>query len=288
MKFFLYLCLVIALGSLAACTKHPASDAHDGAKRSIICFSPALTEIAFAIGAGNTVTGVSSFCNWPMAARSRVSVGGVANPNFEVMRTLNPNLIFLQSDMPEITQFCQKYDVSQHVLPIETFADITNAVYAVGAVTMKQENAQKVCNDIVTSWSQIRSKRVSPPVPAFICLWREDGAVAAASTISSDSFLADALACAGGSNICADVKGAYPTVSSEIVKVRQPRVIFEMRPGRFLSQQQHDRIVKEWQALYGEETNVNVVILTNDYIMIPGPRVTKTAELFFKTISIYN
>ena len=288
MKLFLLFLMIALITSLSACSDSSATGTQHNTNNSVVCFSPALTEITFAVGAGNIVTGVSSFCNRPPEARTRISVGGVMNPNFEVLRTLNPSHVFLQGEMPKVKQFCTQYDISYSSFTIETFSDITNTIRRIGSYTENQSQAEIVCIKTVESWETIRKNRISPPVSAFICLWREDGPVAAASTISADSFLADALECAGGSNICADVSGAYPTVSREILTHRQPRVIFDMRPDSFLSPRHHQKIVNEWNDIFNNDDAVKIVVLTNDFILIPGPSITRIAELFSDALSTHN
>ena len=55
----------------------------------IICFSPAITEIVFGLGAGENIIAVSDFCNYPPEAKHKLNIGGFINPSFEQILLLS-------------------------------------------------------------------------------------------------------------------------------------------------------------------------------------------------------
>ena len=65
----------------------------------IISLAPSNTQIAFAIGIGNRVVGVTDYDHYPydfsawIAAGNMTSIGGVSTPNKETIASLNPDLI---------------------------------------------------------------------------------------------------------------------------------------------------------------------------------------------------
>jgi len=97
------------------------------------------------------------------------------------------------------------------------------------------------------------------------------------------SFINEALEIAGGSNICSDVIGAYPTVSAEVILARQPEIIFELRPGEKINEK---KLRKDWSFL--KHKSSKVVFITNGFAMVPGPRIVDLAELFKTRISQIN
>jgi ABC-type hemin transport system substrate-binding protein len=56
----------------------------------IVSLIPAVTEMLFAIGAGDQVVGVSSFDTYPAEVETKPKVGGLFDPNFERILTLRP------------------------------------------------------------------------------------------------------------------------------------------------------------------------------------------------------
>ena len=62
----------------------------ESAPQRIISMSPAITEILFEIGAGDKVVGVTDFCVYPPKAAKLPKLGGILNPNVEVMISIRP------------------------------------------------------------------------------------------------------------------------------------------------------------------------------------------------------
>ncbi len=51
----------------------------------------------FALELGDKVVGVTDYCNYPPEASKKDSVGGFADPNIEVILTLEPDLVLAGS-----------------------------------------------------------------------------------------------------------------------------------------------------------------------------------------------
>ena len=59
----------------------------------IVSMAPNVTEILFALGLGGRVVGVTRFCDWPPEAKAIPKIGGLIDPNIEVIRSLDPDLV---------------------------------------------------------------------------------------------------------------------------------------------------------------------------------------------------
>src|ERR1041385_4233644 len=58
----------------------------------VVSLAPSITEILYAIGLTDEIVGVSEFCDYPAAAKQKPKVG-YANPNVEVIISLQPDLV---------------------------------------------------------------------------------------------------------------------------------------------------------------------------------------------------
>ena len=63
------------------------------APRRIVSLVPGVTEILFAIGAQETLVGVTDFCDYPPEARRKARVGDMLAPNLEALVSLKPDLV---------------------------------------------------------------------------------------------------------------------------------------------------------------------------------------------------
>ncbi len=248
-------------------------------QKRIIALSPAITEIIYAIGADDDIIAVSDFCNYPPEAKKKQKVGGAINPSYEQILVSKPDLIIYQGLMSKIKKFCKSYKIPACNVQLDNWKTITNSIQQIGNKTGYSKSAIKLRNQMAKKWNKIRDLAVKKkPVPVLVCVGRETGPVASCTTIGKNSFINEALTIAGGSNVCEDVIGAYPTIAAEVIAARQPSIIFELRPGQKINEEQ---IIKEWEIL---NKNCRIFILTNDFLMVPGPRITKIAEEFRKKL----
>src|SRR5881296_3843876 len=65
--------------------------------KRIVSTAPSITETLFALGLGDRVAGVSTYCHYPPEAASRPRVGTYLRPNVEAIVALRPDLVILQS-----------------------------------------------------------------------------------------------------------------------------------------------------------------------------------------------
>src|SRR6266446_2487189 len=63
--------------------------------RRIVSLSPAITELLYALGAGDRVVGRTTWCDYPPDVRAVVSVGDGLNPNLEAIVARRPDLVVL-------------------------------------------------------------------------------------------------------------------------------------------------------------------------------------------------
>jgi iron complex transport system substrate-binding protein len=59
----------------------------------VVSTSPAVTEIMFALGAGDLLVGRTDFCVYPEEAAQIPTIGGISNLNVERILSLNPDLV---------------------------------------------------------------------------------------------------------------------------------------------------------------------------------------------------
>src|SRR5206468_12600363 len=74
------------------------------ASHRIVSTAPSVTEILFALGAGDQVVGDTAYCNYPEAAKRKPKIGGYATPNIELILALNPDLVFVNDRRPNVAE----------------------------------------------------------------------------------------------------------------------------------------------------------------------------------------
>jgi ABC-type Fe3+-hydroxamate transport system, periplasmic component len=59
----------------------------------IVSLAPGITETLWALNLDDKIVGVTTFCDWPAAARTKPQIGGFTNPSIEKIVSLKPDLI---------------------------------------------------------------------------------------------------------------------------------------------------------------------------------------------------
>jgi iron complex transport system substrate-binding protein len=190
----------------------------------VVSLSPSVTEILFAVGAGQTVVGVTEFCNYPPEAARRTVVGGFSGPTISVDRiaALKPDLVFLSADMHgRIVELLEDLRINTFALEPRNFEDIYIAVEQIARITGTEEGAARVNAEMrekIRAAGERWRGRERPGV--FWEIGDEPLMTTGAST-----FISEAINLGGGRNIFGDVSELWPMVSAEQVLLRQPEWI---------------------------------------------------------------
>src|SRR6266542_587400 len=113
-KFNAFLLALTALLLFAGCGRTGAPAGEAGDRRSftdglgravsitpnpqrIISLAPNVTEILFALGLESRVVGVTSYCDFPEAAKAKDRVGDTLRPNLEKIVSLKPDLVVVST-----------------------------------------------------------------------------------------------------------------------------------------------------------------------------------------------
>lgn len=260
-----------------------ASGTDSAAPMRVISMGPNITEAIFALGQGDRLVGVTDFCIYPPEAKDLPRVGGFFNPNLERMTALRPDLVVLQGKHDKVDAFCRAEKVATLHVAMDSIATIYSGITALGGALGACTQAHDMNNAIRRALDSVRAA-VAPFArkKVFVSLGRAMGSMAHLYTVGGASFVSELIAIAGGDNIFADVKQPYPEVSKESLIKRAPDVILEMRPGEHISDARQKQIAAQWHifANVPAVSNHRVYIITEDFVLLPGPRIGKAAHVF--------
>src|SRR6184192_4740571 len=105
--------------------------------RRIVSLSPAVTELLFALGAGDWVVGRTTWCDYPPAERAVPSVGDGLNPNLEAVAARRPDLVILyRSALNETAaQQLARLGIAAAVVRQDRLEDLARAAGLVATLT---------------------------------------------------------------------------------------------------------------------------------------------------------
>jgi iron complex transport system substrate-binding protein len=271
-------CLAVFLLS-AVCLVIPASAAAGTPKR-IISLAPNITEILFAVGLGDRVIGVTSFCDYPSEARGKPKVGGMSNPSLEAVVSLKPDIVMMTTDgnPKDFAERLRSLRIKTYVFKARRLSELPQGIRDMGIALGVREKAAALAGEIESSMSNF--SRLTPhasrkPKVLFI-VWPEPLIVAGPGT-SVD----DAISLLGAENIASKAVTEYPKYSMEEIIRQDPDVIFIGKGHadmRDMSKGLIERIAVVRAVKKGD------VFFLSDSLYRLGPRVTYGIEEMAKCL----
>jgi len=128
--------------------------------RKVVSLVPAITEIIFRLGAGDSVVGVTYHDTHPPEATQKQIVGGFFAPLPEIIASLEPDAIFISSLHQDIRQrfssgTCRIIEMEAH-----SVSDLYDNIRIIGMIFHKSQTAGELVRDIQADLTLI-SKKVS-------------------------------------------------------------------------------------------------------------------------------
>jgi len=197
----------------------------------IISLAPSTTEVLFALGLGDRVVGVTTFCDYPAEAKAKPKIGGMSNPSLEAIVSLKPDLVVMTMDgnPREIEDRLRSLKISTHVFTSRTLAELPQGIRAIGAATGAVIRGESLAKEMESALAAVRlrahdsvRKHASPlKRKVLFIVWPEPLIVAGPGTA-----IGDAIDLLGLENTAANANTTYPRYSIEEVIRQAPDVLF--------------------------------------------------------------
>ena len=245
----------------------------------VVSLAPNLTEILFAIGAGDIVIGRSAHCNYPPAALALPIVSDMSTPNYERLLRLRPDLALMSFAGNSGAAYNKLLDLglTPFAIATESIDGTLAAIDTIGHLIGRRNQARELVVAIRASIDSVHAlARARSTVSAFIVLDR-----APLMTVSG-GFINEALEIAGGRNIAAGNPVTYPRYSREDVLRSDPDVIIVPSDSAVPASSLLSTF-PEWSRLRAIR-NGRVRALPPDVLFRPGPRLAESIDLIFKAL----
>lgn len=274
------LLLCLPLGTLA----QPAAHA---LPQRIVSLIPATTEMLFAMGAGSRIVGISNYDEFPPEVARIARVGGLVDPNVELLLSLKPDLVVAYDSQRELKQQLQRAGIPFFNYAHRGLADITETMKALGDRVGARREADAAVARIETQLAAIRARVAGRAAPkTLLVIGREPATLRQIHASAGYGFLHDVLLLAGGTDALADLGRQSAVLSTEMVLTRAPDVIIELHYGESLRPEDTDRERRVWNALPSVPAvrNGRVYLLSGNQFVVPGPRIVIAAEQFARAL----
>lgn len=276
--------LVLTLASIACYRQKPAarevktrSFTDDLGRRielpetvdSIVSLAPNLTEIVFAVDAGDKLVGVTTFCNYPPEAKSIKKVSDTQKPNIESIIALRPQVVLVStaSQLEAFTKTLDQQGIKVFVTNPNSLDDIYKSIQNIGGIVGKAQTADDLVFKLKNRVANARGPIVYGSIPKVFVQIDKDSLY----TIGKDSYITDIISRAGGASATAELATAYPNISRETALAMNPDVII-------ISESDNNREPNEVFRNSPAVKNGRVYRINADLLSRPGPRVVDALE----------
>lgn len=241
------------------------------AKR-IISLTPHLTETVFSAGAGDRLVGVSSYSDFPEAARVLPGVGDADRLDLEKIIMLEPDLVMAWhgSNQAGIRKL-EKLGIRVFVTRAERLEDISRLLRIAGQLAGTRIPADQAAEAFDTALLQVRKRYANrTPVSVFQMIWHQP-----LMTVNGSHIINDIIRICGGINVFAAATLVTPAVSAEDLLTANPKVIIDSSTtGSRMDLPVWQRQLKSVDAVIHNR----ILPIHPDLIHRPTPRVLQAVE----------
>jgi iron complex transport system substrate-binding protein len=286
-KFFITIQKFLTFNLAALCIWSIIFQEAHAAPHRIISTSPAITEILFAIGAGDRVVGVTDYCNYPKNACRLPSIGGPLNPNTEKWIALKPDLIILQDDSVVLNKHAKVFKIPTLEVSVNNLKNILRSIQVIADAMQTPKAGKQLANKIKIKIDNYRiSLGKTKPHQVLMLLSDTNDPSRDLYAVGRNTFLNELLSIAGGENILPDTMATYPKISKEFIIAKSPEIIIEIGPTANLSNEGILIRKKAWEIYptIRAVKNDRLYFVGADYILIPGPRLVKILDILTRNI----
>lgn len=196
----------------------------DEEPEKVVSMGPNMTEILYAIGAGDKLVGRTDYCDYPSQVSEVESVGSISDADIEKILSLEPDLVLASTHFSD-DAIKQLEDAGVPVLYLYSEEDM-NGVYdmikLVGEAVNCEEAASETVNEMKAKLDYVSARLANAdenPTVYYVVGYGEYGDY----TAGGDTFVNGILTAAGGDNIASDVEGW--SYSTETLLEKDPQYV---------------------------------------------------------------
>jgi len=240
-----------------------------------VSLAPNLTEDVFAIGAGDRLVGVTTYCDYPEQAKNIQKIGDTLNPNIETIVALKPQIVLVStaSQLEAFSKTLADNGIAVYITNPRDLEGVFKNLTQLGEIFGTPDAAAKIVSNLRHRVASVtEDANGAKPVRVFVQISKEP-----LFTIGKRSFVTEIVSRTGGESVTENVETAYPNLSKETALALEPDVIILSDSP---DDQEPNGAFKDSPAV----KNGRVYRINADLLSRPGPRLVDALELIAKDL----
>ena len=239
----------------------------------IVSLAPNLTEIVYAIGAGDHLVGRTSYCDYPAQAKTVTEVGDTLHPSVERIIALKPQVVLVStaSQLENFTRQLDEQKIAVYVTNPQSLDQVFSSIEKLGEVFGTGDVATKLASDL--RHRALLIENVAVPLKRVRVFYQVSDQPL--YTIGREAYLTDLIKRAGGISVTADVPTAFPRFSDEAALASKPDAIILPTGGSMGNA--NSNVAPALRTSPAVRDN-HVYKINDDLLSRPGPRLVDGLE----------
>jgi len=265
-------CWLLFFGVMVAASRVPAM--------RVVSLAPSVTEILFALGAGDEVVGVSTYCDYPPEATNITRVGSFLTPNIEQIIALKPDVIIgvTTPGNEEPVKTLQNLGFKIVIVPADTVVQTRASIDTIARALGREADGRRLIEQFDMRLAAVQQRLRGAPLRRVLMVVGQKPLVA----VGSGTFQDELIRMAGGINVAGATRLAWPHLNLEAVIDWAPEVIIDTSMGT----EENTQVLEFWkqfpslpavreQHLYAYRTYE---------LLRPGPRIPEALEMIARAV----
>lgn len=249
---------------------------------AIVSLMPSNTELAFALGLGDDIVGVSDHDNYPEEALEKEKIGGL-ELNVEAILAMEPDLVLAHpSNNPDGVEQLKESDLTVLTMNDATnFDEVYDSIEMIAAATGTEAEGEEIITSMQEDLSALEEKASEISEEDMKSVFIEISPEPEIYTPGNHTFENEILTKINAINIAGDQEG-WVELNTEAIVEQNPEVIIVTYD--FVEDPVGDLLARDaWQDIEAVK-NEDVIQVDTDIVSRPGPRLVEGAETLAKAI----
>jgi len=216
------------------------------APQRIISLKPNITEILFALGAGDRVVGVTKYCDYPKEVKKLPKVADYTRPFVEPVIALKPDLVVgskEESSRKSIIEL-QNIGIRVELFSFTTLQETMDSIRLIGELVGKKDKGEEIVRNMNDHIETLKKKWEGSPAPKVLAAVGKRPLIVA----GPNTYIGDILKIIGAQNVVTATSMPYPRWSFENIIGANPDIIIDMSMETARAEEVSDAM-KYWQDL---------------------------------------
>ncbi|MBI5461565.1 MAG: cobalamin-binding protein [Gammaproteobacteria bacterium] len=237
----------------------------------IVSLTPHITELLYAVGAGDRIVAVGDYSDYPRAALRLPRIGNAERIDHERVLQAQPDLIIAWGSGTPAREIesLRHLGIPMYLSEPRRLNDIGAQLRVFGAIAGTTAQAERAARAYEQRLAALRTRYAGNPRRTLFYQLAQQPLL----TVNREHLINDVLTLCGGVNPFADVPTLTPRVDIEAVLATRPEaVVFALYPGESVA-----AVQAFWQG-HGLPASTRYIGVPGDYIHRATPRVLEGVE----------